>query len=124
MKELAALLKNGDLLIIAYDSAGKALGSAKVEKISDSEMKVTISKDTNVALKSASEAEAAGAAADGKGKGETSSKPAEEKPGKVDEVAPVTPTGDTFGYLVYGILGTMLVLAGGIYLFIRRRVSR
>lgn len=55
MQELASLLKNGDLLIIAYDSNGKAIGSAKVVKVTDSEMNVTLSKDTNVALRSAEE---------------------------------------------------------------------
>ena len=50
IESLASTGSTGDMLIIAYDSAGKAMGSAKVAKTADGEFTVTLSKGTSATL--------------------------------------------------------------------------
>lgn len=124
MSALVDLLKNGDLLLIAYDSAGNAIGSAKVVKDSDTAMTVTLSKDTNVALRSASEiGEQNGTtSADGNGKTEGSSPTGSTtEGGKTDEVAPSQKTADTVALPLYGILGGLSTLLLAVAMLLKKR---
>ena len=52
MAALADKGESGDLLIIAYDANGKAMGAAKVVKTGTDQFTVTKTKDTNTALAS------------------------------------------------------------------------
>jgi hypothetical protein len=110
--------------LIAYDSAGNAIGSAKVVKDSDTAMTVTLSKDTNVALRSASEiGEQNGTtSADGKGKTEGSSPTGSTtEGGKTDEVAPSQKTADTVALPLYGILGGLSTLLLAVAMLLKKR---
>jgi hypothetical protein len=121
MSALVDLLKNGDLLLIAYDATGNAMGSAKVIKETDSSMTVTLSKDTNVALRSAAEiAEQNGKTSDA-GKGATSTT---TEGGKQDAVAPSQRTADSVALPFYGALGSLSAALLGILTFLRRKFRR
>lgn len=71
MYAIAELAENGEVLVIAIDNNGKAIGGAKVTKISDNNYKVVMTKDTKVALRSNSDLQGV----DGNGKGNNPNNP-------------------------------------------------
>lgn len=101
MKTIADLAESGDVLIIGYDSDGKALGSAQVTKTADNTFRVTMSKDTNVDLGGSSDK---GKGENGKGEGEVSNT------GKGDAVASKVQTSDTSILPIYGSMGGMMAV--------------
>ena len=131
MKSLADLVaKNGDLEIIAYKSDGTAIGAAKVEANGDNAFTVTLSKDTNMALRSADEiASGKDASVDGKGKsdsdtpGTTPSNPVENE-GKSDSEAPGVQTSDSGVLATYGILGSVSAAIAAAFAILRKRLFR
>lgn len=55
MYAIADLTKEGEVLVIAIDKSGKAIGGAKVTRTDDTNYKVVLTKDTSVALRSNSD---------------------------------------------------------------------
>lgn len=106
MATLADLIaKNGDLAVVAYDANGAAIGCAKVVANGNNSYTVTLSKDTNVALRSADEiADAVDASGKGKGEGETNTV---TQDGKSDAAAPAVTTADIATLPLYGAFGGM-----------------
>lgn len=114
MQEIAELAENGDVLIIGYDSKGKALGSAKVTKTAENTYQVVLSQDTNVALDSSSEK--------GKGEGEEEAVTnTVSQSGKSDAVVGNIHTDDTDVLFVYGCMGGLLIVLLGVLGFLRRK---
>lgn len=111
MKTIAELAESGDVLIIGYDSAGKALGSAKVTKTDENKYQVVLSQDTNVALDSSSEK--------GKGEGETTNTVTQI--GKSDSVVGSIQTDDTDVLPVYGGMSGLMAALFGVVGFLRKK---
>lgn len=114
MESVVELFKNGDIEVIAYDSENKPMGCAVAKVTSkDLEYDVLLSKDTNVALRTADEIESGkDAEVDGKGKDENTV----SKEGKPDEVAPAVQTSDSMSWLIYCGIAIALIIAFGGYL--------
>lgn len=111
MKTIAELAESGDVLIIGYDSDGKALGSAKVTKTDENKYQVVLSQDTNVALDSSSEK--------GKGEGETTNTVTQT--GKSDSVVGSIQTDDTDVLPVYGGMSGLMAALFGVVGFLRKK---
>lgn len=123
MSTFAELIqKNGDLAIIAYNSDGTVKGCAKVvADDTEGSYTVTLSKDTNVALRSASEInEGKGVGTDGKGKGDTTTNTVSND-GKSDGTAPVVNTADVATLPLYGALGGMSSVLLAVVTFLKKR---
>lgn len=111
MKVISDLTEDGDVLIIGYDADGKAVGSAKVTKTGEDTYRVSLSKDTNVALSSNTDE------ADGKGKGEGE----DTNTGKSDSTVQSVSTADTSVLSLYsGLSATMTGLFGAVAALKRR----
>lgn len=122
MAALAELIeKNGDLAIMAYDSNGELIGCAKVVADGKDSYKVQLSKDANVALRSAKEiADKDGVAGDGKGKGDNTV----SKDGKPDERAPKVQTADSRTLPIYGAFGGITALLLALSAFLKKKMNR
>lgn len=117
MKSIADATANGEVLVIAYDESGKAIGSGKVTNTGTDEFRVSLSKDTNVSLSSNKGTDASDkTGVDGKGKGET------DTPGKSDSTASAVKTADV-GVVpaLGGMGGVMSTLLGVLAVFKRKR---
>lgn len=125
MKTLAELIsKNGDLAIIAYTSDGTALGCAKVVADgTEGSYTVTLSKDTNVALRSKEEIDQENASTDGKGK-DDESKNEVSKDGKSDSEAPAVHTSDVATLPLYGALGGVSSVLLGAAAFLKKKFRK
>ena len=125
MKTLAELIsKNGDLAIIAYTSDGTAIGCAKVVADStEGSYTVTLSKDTNVALRSKEEIDQENASTDGKGK-DDESKNEVSKDGKSDSEAPAVHTSDVATLPLYGALGGVSSVLLGAAAFLKKKFRK
>ena len=117
MKSIADAAANGEVLVIAYDESGKAIGSGKVTNTGTDEFRVSLSKDTNVSLSDNKGTDASDkTGVDGKGKGET------DTPGKSDSTASAVKTADV-GVIpaLGGMGGVMSTLLGVLAVFKRKR---
>lgn len=108
MESVVELFKNGDIEVIAYDENGTAMGCAVAKVTSkDYEYDVLLSKDTNVALRTADEIKNnQEASVDSKGKGENPV----SKEGKPDEQAPSIQTSDSTGWMLYVLIGVIVLV--------------
>ena len=117
MKDIADATSNGEVLVIAYDESGKAIGSGKVTNTGTDEFRVSLSKDTNVSLSDNKGTDASDkTGVDGKGKGETDTQ------GKSDSTASAVKTADV-GVIpaLGGMGGVMSTLLGVLAVFKRKR---
>lgn len=115
MKELAEMGKNGDLLIIAYNKAGQAIGSAKIAKTGDATFTVTLSKDTNQSLSTYANGTSTDTSVSGKGKEEVA------KEGKKDTAAQPQKTADTATLPLFGgLAGLATILLAFLAIFRRK----
>ena len=116
MKSIADATANGEVLVIAYDESGKAIGSGKVTNTGTDEFRVSLSKDTNVSLSDNKGTDANDkTGVDGKGKGETDTQ------GKSDSTASAVKTADV-GVIpaLGGMGGVMSTLLGVLAVFKRK----
>lgn len=125
MSALAELIeKNGDLAILAYDDSNTLIGCAKVVADGEDAYKVSLSKDANVALRSANEIkDKDGVAGDGKGKDDDKPNPV-SKDGKSDSKAPEVQTADAATLPLYGALGGITTLLLAVSAFLKRKFGR
>lgn len=125
MSALAELIeKNGDLAILAYDDSNTLIGCAKVVANGEDAYKVSLSKDANVALRSANEIkDKDGVAGDGKGKDDDKPNPV-SKDGKSDSKAPEVQTADAATLPLYGALGGITTLLLAVSAFLKRKFGR
>ena len=112
MKSIAAKAESEEVLIIGYDSSGKAVGCAKISKSDTNTYTVTLSKDTNVSLSKNDESE--------KGKGEGESNTVSQD-GKGNSEAPAVHTADTNVLPVYGAAGGVTTALLGAMAFLRKK---
>lgn len=113
IESVVELFKNGDVEVIAYDGSNQAMGCA-VAKTTEKEYEydVLLSKDTNVALRTADEIKSGKeASVDGKGKDENPV----TKEGKPDSVAEPVQTSDSNAWMLYLGFGLMLFVCAGGY---------
>ena len=123
MKEIADVAEGSEVLLIAHNADGTAMGSAKVTKTGDGTYQVSLSKDTNVELSEMN----------GKGKGEGEGE-GEKNPGgssgtgsgvsntgKGDTVATSVDTADSLALPVYGGLSALLTTALGALAVIKKK---
>lgn len=131
MKDIADVAEGSEVLLIAYNADGTAMGSAKVTKTGDGTYQVSLSKDTNVELSEMN----------GKGKGEGEGEGEENTPtpdtqnpggssgtgtgvsnsGKGDSVATSVDTADSLALPVYGGLSALLTTALGALAVIKKK---
>ena len=114
MKDIADAAANGEVLVIAYDESGKAIGSGKVTSTGTDTFNVSLSKDTNVSLdKGTGTDDKAGV--DGKGVGES------DTPAKSDSTVAAVKTADV-GVVpaLGGMGGVMSTLLGVLAIFKRK----
>lgn len=127
MKEIADIAEGSEVLLIAHNADGTAMGSAKVTKTGDGTYQVSLSKDTNVELSEMN----------GKGKGEgekNTPTPDTQNPGcssgtgtcvsntgKGDTVATSVDTADSLALPVYGGLSALLTTALGALAVIKKK---
>lgn len=127
MKDIADVAEGSEVLLIAYNADGTAMGSAKVTKTGDGTYQVSLSKDTNVELSEMN----------GKGKGEgeeNTPTPDTQNPGgssgtgsgvsntgKGDTVATSVDTADSLALPVYGGLSALLTTALGALAVIKKK---
>lgn len=129
MKEIADVAEGSEVLLIAHNADGTAMGSAKVTKTGDGTYQVSLSKDTNVELSEMN----------GKGKGEGEGEkntptPDTQNPGgssgtgsgvsntgKGDTVATSVDTADSLALPVYGGLSALLTTALGALAVIKKK---
>ncbi len=114
MKDIADAAANGEVLVIAYDESGKAIGSGKVTSTGTDTFNVSLSKDTNVSLdKDTGTDDKAGV--DGKGVGES------DTPAKSDSTVAAVKTADV-GVVpaLGGMGGVMSTLLGVLAIFKRK----
>lgn len=114
MKDIADAAADGEVLVIAYDESGKAIGSGKVTSTGTDTFNVSLSKDTNVSLdKGAGTDDKAGV--DGKGVGES------DTPAKSDSTVAAVKTADV-GVIpaLGGMGGVMSTLLGVLAIFKRK----
>lgn len=114
MKDIADAAADGEVLIIAYDESGKAIGSGKVTSTGTDIFNVSLSKDTNVSLdKGTGTDDKAGV--DGKGVGES------DTPAKSDSTVAAVKTADV-GVIpaLGGMGGVMSTLLGVLAIFKRK----
>lgn len=127
MKEIADVAEGSEVLLIAHNADGTAMGSAKVTKTGDGTYQVSLSKDTNVELSEMN----------GKGKGEgekNTPTPDTQNPGgssgtgsgvsntgKGDTVATSVDTADSLALPVYGGLSALLTTALGALAVIKKK---
>lgn len=116
MKTIADATANGEVLVVAYDESGKAIGSGKVTNTGTDTFNVSLSKDTNVSLNKGTDASDK-SGVDGKGKGEGEA----ATPGKSDSTASAVKTADV-GVVpaLGGMGGVMSVLLGVLAVFKRK----
>ena len=114
MKDIADAAADGEVLVIAYDESGKAIGSGKVTSTGTDTFNVSLSKDTNVSLdKGTGTDDKAGV--DGKGVGES------DTPAKSDSTVAAVKTADV-GVVpaLGGMGGVMSTLLGVLAIFKRK----
>ena len=114
MKDIADAAADGEVLVIAYDESGKAIGSGKVTSTGTDTFNVSLSKDTNVSLdKGTGDTDKAGV--DGKGVGES------DTPAKSDSTVAAVKTADV-GVVpaLGGMGGVMSTLLGVLAVFKRK----
>ena len=114
MKDIADAAADGEVLVIAYDESGKAIGSGKVTSTGTDTFNVSLSKDTNVSLdKGTGTDDKAGV--DGKGVGES------DTPAKSDSTVAAVKTADV-GVIpaLGGMGGVMSTLLGVLAIFKRK----
>ena len=114
MKDIADAAADGEVLVIAYDESGKAIGSGKVTSTGTDTFNVSLSKDTNVSLdKGTGTDDKAGV--DGKGIGES------DTPAKSDSTVAAVKTADV-GVVpaLGGMGGVMSTLLGVLAIFKRK----
>lgn len=114
MKDIADAAADGEVLVIAYDESGKAIGSGKVTITGTDTFNVSLSKDTNVSLdKGTGTDDKAGV--DGKGVGES------DTPAKSDSTVAAVKTADV-GVIpaLGGMGGVMSTLLGVLAIFKRK----
>ena len=114
MKDIADAAADGEVLVIAYDESGKAIGSGKVTSTGTDTFNVSLSKDTNVSLdKGTGTDDKAGV--DGKGVGES------DTPAKSDSTVAAVKTADV-GVVpaLGGMSGVMSTLLGVLAIFKRK----
>ena len=114
MKDIADATADGEVLVIAYDESGKAIGSGKVTSTGTDTFNVSLSKDTNVSLdKGTGTDDKAGV--DGKGVGES------DTPAKSDSTVAAVKTADV-GVVpaLGGMGGVMSTLLGVLAIFKRK----
>lgn len=117
MATLSELFLNGDVCVIAYGSDGVPMGCAVAKITSEKDVyDVLLSKDTNVALRTATEAaEQSRTDMSGKGAGQTETKDAVTQDGKSDEVAEAIHTGDSVGWIICIVVIAVILLAAAGY---------
>lgn len=127
MKDIADVAEGSEVLLIAYNADGTAMGSAKVTNTGDGTYQVSLSKDTNVELSEMN----------GKGKGEgeeNTPTPDTQNPGgssgtgtgvsnsgKGNSVATSVDTADSLALPVYGGLSALLTTALGALAVIKKK---
>lgn len=114
MKDIADASANGEVLVIAYDESGKAIGSGKVTSTGTDTFNVSLSKDTNVSLDNGTGTDDK-AGVDGKGVGES------DTPAKSDSTVAAVKTADV-GVVpaLGGMGGVMSTLLGVLAIFKRK----
>lgn len=109
IQTLVDLFKNGDVEVIAYNPDGTVLGCAVAKQTTqDNVFDVTLSKDTNVALRTASEIQNEKNGTDGKGKGEGETNTVSNE-GKSDATATPVQTSDSMAWMIYGGIAVVLI---------------
>ena len=78
MYAIAELAESGEVLVIAIDKNGKAIGGAKVTKTGENNYKVVMTKDTTVALRSNSDLQGVNGNGKGNNPGGGSSNPGDD----------------------------------------------
>ena len=114
MKDIADAAADGEVLVIAYDESGKAIGSGKVTSTGTDTFNVSLSKDTNVSLDNGTGTDDK-AGVDGKGVGES------DTPAKSDSTVAAVKTADV-GVVpaLGGMGGVMSTLLGVLAIFKRK----
>lgn len=114
MKDIADAAADGEVLVIAYDESGKAIGSGKVTSTGTDTFNVSLSKDTNVSLDKGTDTDDK-AGVDGKGVGES------DTPAKSDSTVAAVKTADV-GVVpaLGGMGGVMSTLLGVLAIFKRK----
>lgn len=114
MKDIADAAADGEVLVIAYDESGKAIGSGKVMSTGTDTFNVSLSKDTNVSLDNGTGTDDK-AGVDGKGVGES------DTPAKSDSTVAAVKTADV-GVVpaLGGMGGVMSTLLGVLAIFKRK----
>lgn len=113
-----------DGVTIEKSTDGTALGCAKVVADStEGSYTVTLSKDTNVALRSKEEIDQENASTDGKGK-DDESKNEVSKDGKSDSEAPAVDTSDVATLPLYGALGGVSSVLLGAAAFLKKKFRK
>lgn len=114
MKDIADAAADGEVLVIAYDERGKAIGSGKVTSTGTDTFNVSLSKDTNVSLDNGTGTDDK-AGVDGKGVGES------DTPAKSDSTVAAVKTADV-GVVpaLGGMGGVMSTLLGVLAIFKRK----
>ena len=125
MASILELLEKGDLLLLPVDSSGKAFGSLKFVKNSDDSYTITMSKDTNVSLRTAKEIAdgKSGTSSDGKSEGKSDSGDSGESSGsgKSNSVAKSQKTADSVVLPLYGAMGSISTLLFGAFAVLRKK---
>lgn len=136
MASLASTGSTGDMLLIAYDASGSAMGSAKISKTADGAFTVTLSKGTTATLNKYADGGTSGSSSDsttslsgkssttattGTSTGSATTATADGK-GGAQVVANPSKTGDPMRYTT-----PIMVLLGGLFLSLtalRKRKNR
>ena len=114
MKDIADAAADGEVLVIAYDESGKAIGSGKVTSTGTDTFNVSLSKDTNVSLdKGTGTDDKAGV--DGKGVGES------DTPAKSDSTVAAVETADVGAIPALGGMGGVMSTLLGVLAIFKRK---
>ena len=114
MKDIADAAADGEVLVIAYDESGKAIGSGKVTSTGTDTFNVSLSKDTNVSLdKGTGTDDKAGV--DGKGVGES------DTPAKSDSTVAAVKTADVGVVSALGGMGGVMSTLLGVLAIFKRK---